>query len=275
MGVALISVLAARFAGPRFSALRESTALPVVARGYRLVASLLLGGWGFEYVTAEWRVAWFAALGSAALFTGAVTGRRERSGIGAAYAGVAFLLLWTQPSAAPTWVQLLAIVAVPASLRLGTWIKGEASLLPEVRTALVLAALASVWLWVTRWTVLHVGTGQLTTAWAVLSLLVLAAGLGLRERLYRLGGFAVLALAVGRLSSWTFGASIPCRGSLASWHWHRAARAQLHLQPLFGKHAPLALMRPYRDHDISWHSTVAGVSKLDKLRRSSAATAAH
>jgi len=159
----------------------------------------MLGAWGFEYVTPPWRVAWFAGLGSAALLAGALTRHRERTLIGAAYAAVALLLFWVQPGATAAWVHLAAILAIPASLRLGHRITGETSQLPPVRNALVLAAMGSLWLWITRWTILHAGAGQLTTAWAVLALLIFAAGLGLRERLYRLGGFAVLALAVGRL----------------------------------------------------------------------------
>ena len=82
---------------------------------------------------------------------------------------------------------------------MGRWISGEASLPSELRNGLVIAAMASVWLWVTRWVNLHGHGEQTTTAWAVLALVIFAAGLGLRERIYRIGGFGVLGLAVGRL----------------------------------------------------------------------------
>ena len=59
--------------------------------------------------------------------------------------------------------------------------------------------LAGVWLWVTRWAEAHDYRSGLTVAWALLALVVFAAGLALRERVYRVGGFAILALAVGRI----------------------------------------------------------------------------
>jgi hypothetical protein len=69
----------------------------------------------------------------------------------------------------------------------------------DLRNCLVALVLGSVWLWVTRWTLAIGAPGQLTTSWTVLSLLVFAAGLTLRERIYRLGGFTILGLALGRL----------------------------------------------------------------------------
>jgi uncharacterized membrane protein len=68
-----------------------------------------------------------------------------------------------------------------------------------VQTALVAAALATVWYWATRHTIQGGNSGALTPVWAVLALVVFAAGLGLRERVYRVGGFAILALAIGRI----------------------------------------------------------------------------
>ena len=61
------------------------------------------------------------------------------------------------------------------------------------------ATLAGVWLWVTEWTTAHDYGSGLTVAWALLALVVFVAGLALRERIYRVGGFAILALAVGRV----------------------------------------------------------------------------
>jgi uncharacterized membrane protein len=65
----------------------------------------------------------------------------------------------------------------------------------------VLAALAAVslWLWVTRWCYAHGHSRSLTVAWSAAALFVLAAGLALRERVWRLAGFLILALALGRI----------------------------------------------------------------------------
>ncbi len=195
----LTSLVVARFGGARTAALPEFVRPEKIAQGYRLIALAMLGGWAFEYVTAPWRVAWFAGFGCALLLAGAVTGNRERSASGAVYGAVALLLFWVHPNYTAGWADLLAIFAIPATLRLGRRITGESIVSLEVRNTLVLVAMASLWLWVTRWTLAHGNADQLTTAWAVLALIIFAAGLGVRERLYRLGGFAVLGLAVGRL----------------------------------------------------------------------------
>ena len=40
---------------------------------------------------------------------------------------------------------------------------------------------------------------MLTVAWTGLAVVVFVAGLTLRERIYRIGGFLILALAIGRI----------------------------------------------------------------------------
>ena len=92
-----------------------------------------------------------------------------------------------------------AILVLPASMRLGQRFAGAAALPRNVGTALVAVALASVWLWVTRFTSAHEYASGLTVAWALLALVVFVAGLALRERVYRIGGLVILALAVGRI----------------------------------------------------------------------------
>jgi hypothetical protein len=107
------------------------------------------------------------------------------------------LLFWWKLGGTAEWLDLLAIIFVPASLRLSGRLSDQAPL--DARTALVSVALVSMWLWVTRWTTLHGVPGHLTTAWTILSVTIFAAGLGLRERVYRLGGIGILGLAVGHL----------------------------------------------------------------------------
>ncbi len=177
----------------------EGWSRPRIAQVYRIAAMVLLSGWAFEYVDASGRVAFFAGLGALQMFFGAWSRNRERTITGAVYATAGLALFWTRFGGAAGGLDLIAILAVPASLRLGRWLTGEEALPSEVRNGLVGAAMASVWLWVTRWVNLHGGTEQLTAAWAVLALIIFAAGLSLRERIYRVGGFAVLGLAIGRL----------------------------------------------------------------------------
>ena len=130
---------------------------------------------------------------------GALLRDRERTITGAVFAVIGLALFWSHFGDAVAWVDLLAILAIPASLRLGQRRAGDPALPGWSRIALTAAALASVWLWVTRFTTAHGQGSALTVAWALLALVVFSAGLALRERVYRVGGFAILALAVGRI----------------------------------------------------------------------------
>lgn len=181
------------------AAVVEGWSFPRIAQGYRIAAMVLLSGWAWEYVGADRRVAFFAGFGAAQMLFGALSANRERTITGAVYAAAGLALYWSRLSVNVGWLDLAAILAVPASLRLGRLISGEAPLPPEIRNGLVIAAMASVWLWATRWMNLHGHTEQLTGGWALLALFIFAAGLGLRERIYRIGGFGVLGLAIGRL----------------------------------------------------------------------------
>ena len=170
-----------------------------VSRADRLIALAMLGAWAFVHVEPVWRVAFYAGCGAAMIVIGALTAHGERRTSGAIYGAVALTFFWARPGSVVHWSELLAIIAIPASLRLGRRLCGDAPLLPAGRDLLVGAAMASLWLWVTRWAWQHDHSGQLTIAWAVLALLIFGAGLSLRERIYRLGGFGVLGLAIGRL----------------------------------------------------------------------------
>lgn len=172
--------------------------------GYRVAASLLLGAWGFYYVESPWRMVFFAAVAAAHFLLGAARKNHERLLVGAAYAALAYLLFWARLGADPKWAELLAILLIPAALRFARWWRGVG--LPG-RDAFVIAAAASLWLWVTTKAMDLGWHDYLTVAWGLLALGIFAAGLGLRERIYRLGGFAILALAVGRLfviDVWSF-----------------------------------------------------------------------
>ena len=186
-------------AAGRLPVLRQGTSLGQLALAYRIAAGVLFAFWGFEYVTPPWRVAFFAGVGSAQILGGCFTRDRERIALGAAYAVAGFTLYWIGSVGSSAGQNLAAFIAVPASLRIGRRFAGDAFLPAPVRHALVAAALASVWLWLTRTISTQGQSGHLTTAWALLALVVFAAGLGLRERIYRVGGFAILALAIGRL----------------------------------------------------------------------------
>lgn len=180
-------------------ATESSFPLAPVQRAYRLAALALFGAWGFEYVGSAWRVEFFAALGATLIAAGELTRQRERAACGAVYSALALAIFWSSWKVAPTALDLAAIFLIPASYRVARRFSGEEPLFPTARHALVLAAMATLWQWTTRWTIAHGHSSQLTVAWALLAVVIFAAGLILRERFYRLGGFAVLGLALGRL----------------------------------------------------------------------------
>ena len=195
--LAATALLVSRAAGARLGA--SASMLAPLAMIYRVAASGLLAVWGFAFVESEWLTVFFAILGAAQIFGGSLLRDRERSITGVAFAAVAFAIFWTPVGTGIAWRDLLAILVLPASMRLGQRFAGETALPRNVGTALVAVALASVWLWVTRFATAHDYRSGLTVAWALLALVVFVAGLALRERVYRVGGFAILALAVGRI----------------------------------------------------------------------------
>lgn len=167
---------------------------------YRLIGSVLLAIWVHEYVPRDLRLFCYAAFSVAMFLTGGFTKNRERTWIGIAYAVVAFTSFWIQFGETPGLMDLIAILLIPGAWRIGRHYAREA--FAEVEPARMIctgAAVASVWLWVTQWTCAHYSTNMLTVSWALLAPVIFAAGLSLRERVYRIGGFATLALAVGRV----------------------------------------------------------------------------
>jgi hypothetical protein len=168
---------------------------------YRIAGSILLAAWAFDYIPAAWRVAFFAAIGGAFILAAGWTADRERLWTGLAFGLGALAIFWGEMGQPARWAALAGILLLPASLRVARGLArdGEGFFPPHVRNGVTGAAVATVWLWVTRWTLQQHGSSGLTPAWAVLALMVFAAGLGLRERVYRVGGFVILAAAIGRV----------------------------------------------------------------------------
>jgi hypothetical protein len=197
--LAATSLLLSRLTGPRFAALPSGLPLPPLTLLYRLGANGLLIAWAFAFIDFEWRAFFFAILAAMHLLGGGWQQDRERSYVGIVYAGLTLGLFAIAFERPVIFRDLLAMLLIPASLRIGQRMAGEVALPLVVRSSVIGASLASVWLWLTRWVVAHYTTSGLTPAWALLALVVFVAGLALRERVYRMGGFALLALAIGRI----------------------------------------------------------------------------
>ncbi len=170
-----------------------------VSRAYGLLASVMFALWSFEYVPAELRMMYFSVLGAAQILLGSLRKEQGRLIYGVIYAAIGLLIFWCHLEGPMRAMDLVAMLTVPIALRLGGRYAGEAGLPWEVRRVIIGATLASAWMWVTRWTVLNSYGAQLTTAWTLFAFATLGAGLALRERLYRLSGFAVLGLSILRL----------------------------------------------------------------------------
>jgi len=195
----VISVLVSRWAPNRWPAPPETMALSKVSTSYRLVGAVLFAIWSFEYVPFNWRVAFFAAGGALQIIAGTFSRSSGRLVSGFLYAIAGIILFCIGMDRPSMWPDLFALLSIPFSLRIGTHLVGEPPLPKDLRNALVILVLVSAWLWVTRWTLSRGAPGELTTSWTILALVVFTAGLTLRERIYRLGGFAILGLALWRL----------------------------------------------------------------------------
>ena len=169
------------------------------AQVYRYAAAALFVVWGFHFVPAEWLVLFFTVCATLLFVAGALAGRRAIAHIGVEYAALGLISV-VQIGHAPSWLELAGILLVPASMRLARRIgSADSGLSDDVRNFLTAGAVVAAWWWVTRWSLAGADGGNLTIAWSVLALLTFGAGLGLRERIYRLGGFAILALAIGHV----------------------------------------------------------------------------
>lgn len=166
---------------------------------YWVAGWVVLSVWVAEYIPAEWRSFTFSALAAALLCAGLWRGAALLTFTGFALTAETFGAFFLNFESGPSWPELAAILLPSIALR-ATPRRGQSSSIPpllqHVLSGLVVFA---VWLWSTRYTNSHHYQAGLTVVWSVVALILLAAGFALRERAYRLGGLAVLALAIGRI----------------------------------------------------------------------------
>jgi hypothetical protein len=165
---------------------------------YWLLTFALIVAWVFEYLPDRWQILFFAVLGALLFLSGARWPARPRTYTGFAFSAIAFLVFWLR-FGSHGWPDLLGLILAPATLRFATRVSPEAKLPAPWPDAVVALTTASIWLWVTRWMYANHYGEMLTVAWSALAVVVFVAGLALRERVYRIGGFVILALAVGRI----------------------------------------------------------------------------
>jgi hypothetical protein len=151
-----------------------------------------------RYVPGEWLAPFFVTVGALMMAFAVVLKNRWQARFGMVFQSIALAICWARIESPAVWQGFVAIAAVPATLRIARQFSCP-GVDAQVQRWLTGAATATAWLWVTRWTIAHHGSQGLTIAWSAFALITFAAGLTLQDRVYRTGGFAILALAVGRV----------------------------------------------------------------------------
>jgi hypothetical protein len=168
---------------------------------YRWVALAMSVWWVCEYAPARERAWLLFALGGAVF---ALAGWRRNHEIllaSAAYAASGLTLFWLRPHGEPLIYlpNLLAILALLAQQQIARRLPARFNLEQRWHTLVIVVGCASLWWFVSRWVCQRGGGFYLTVTWSVLALALFGAGIGLRERIYRWVGLAILAASLGRV----------------------------------------------------------------------------
>ncbi len=174
-----------------------------VGQFYRWVAVAMSIWWVLEYIPGREQF-WVLMVVGALIFLAAGWRRQAgallHSAVFFATGLVVFLYMPFRNIESVYWPNLLAILILPALQQLARRRADRFAFPPEGQTTMIVAGGLSVWLFISRGVMLAAGGNfYLTASWAVLALVVFAAGFGLRERLYRWLGLAILAAALGRV----------------------------------------------------------------------------
>ena len=203
----LFAVVATRLAG-RFSsdALRQAINLRAF---YEVLSVLLSVLWIFDYLPRTWQP--FAlSVAAVTIFVLNRLGAGLRPFFFSVLGGAALLTFWavlrTGDHAAVQNLAALVLLALPFA-----WARrsGNAADIPAdpVRSVCLGALTLTGWRWVSSATGPK-GGFYLAAAWAVYAAVLLAVGLAVRERVYRLAGFAILAATLIRVTvfdAWRLG----------------------------------------------------------------------
>ncbi|HKS38718.1 MAG TPA: DUF2339 domain-containing protein [Verrucomicrobiae bacterium] len=172
-----------------------------LAVGYRWVALVMSLAWVHEYIPARERFWVFALLGAAIFCWAGWRKSQEGLVVSAVFTVTGFCGFWFPWHGASTVYvpNLLAILLLPGQQQLARRAAGHFDFQPEIQAAMIALGGLSLWLFVSRWVSQESSGFYLTVSWAVLAFLLFVAGLGLRERMYRWLGLAVLGCALGRV----------------------------------------------------------------------------
>jgi len=199
VSISLSGVLLSSYGSAQWKNLPDSARLPQVARVYGVLTSLMFAAWGMEYIPDSRLLSFFTGIGMVQMVVATLRGERERAQWGAAYAALGIVLFWSRFGSPVGGLDLLVILALPLTVRWMGRFSVNSELPLQLRHTLAAASVLSLWTWTTRCLIQHGNGGQMTAAWAFLALAIFAAGLLLRDRAYRLGGFVILGAALLRL----------------------------------------------------------------------------
>ena len=177
------------------------TPLLQIAMLYRWVALVMSIWWVCAYIPARERIWLLAMLGLWMFLWAGIYRNREILLCSAAYTLTALTLFWLPLLEAPTvyWPNLVVIVLLLGQRQMARRLPERYDVDSRIHGAVIIIGGLSLWLFLTRWVCQNASGLYLTASWSALALILFAAGMALRERVYRWLGLGVLAFALGRV----------------------------------------------------------------------------
>jgi hypothetical protein len=159
--------------------------------------------WVHTYIPARENVWVLGLVGTLIFLATAWKSNRYVAGFGTVYLAAALFRLVVAhlaPSPAIYFPNFLVVLAFLGLQQIARRLPNKFPIGEEWNTAMTVAGLLTLWLFVSKWViVISEGAVYLTAAWAGLALIIIAAGFILRERMHRWIGLAILAFALGRV----------------------------------------------------------------------------
>ena len=197
-----IALVAAQLGGIRFLPAPRRAELREVLTVYRWMLLALVLAWLLEYVPEPWKFLVLTLSGTAILLLAALRRRPEYLGHAAVLVAAGVLcyvvkLLKGEPGSGGDFLAMILLLGLLQAEKKG--LAGTPFFPSGVQSVLTVATLAGVWFQASRWVWDGSGRVAVTVVWAILAFAALGAGFLLRDRIYRLMGLLILAVAVGHV----------------------------------------------------------------------------
>jgi len=174
------------------------SAVDSVRLSYRILAAVLGAIWISNYVPNDWLVLVYVAVGFGLVVVPLVIAGEEWKWQALAFCVLGYISLANQLiSDQAFWQSLVAVLALFVVQQMCRWLNEGLGVGEEVHPWMIVTAGGLLFLWLTIKVGSEIaGAGALTISWAILAVVYFGAGLGLRERWYRLLGLGTLAIAL-------------------------------------------------------------------------------